>query len=257
MLVQNKIETKICIRCKEEKSLDEFYARKSRGSGHFSYCKQCSKVIKKEWKESNPEYYREWAKKNPDKIKESDRLYYEKNTEKCLDQSKKYREDHLEERSNYEKIYYLKNKEKKNKKNKEWHKEHPDYKKEWQLNHKEHLAKYMRERRKNNPHIRLSASIRAGIYNSLKQKKNKRSWEKILDYTLNDLIKHLESQFKEEMNWDNYGKGGWEIDHIIPISLFNITSVNCKGLKKGWALENLRPLWAKENNFKRAKLFIL
>jgi len=49
------------------------------------------------------------------------------------------------------------------------------------------------------------------------------------------------------MSWDNYGE--WHIDHIIPISL-------AKTLEEGIILsklENLQPLWAKENILKSNK----
>ena len=39
-----------------------------------------------------------------------------------------------------------------------------------------------------------------------------------------EFMEHIESQFEDWMNWDNYGlyngeeKCGWEYDHIVPIS---------------------------------------
>ena len=33
----------------------------------------------------------------------------------------------------------------------------------------------------------------------------------------------LENKFKKGMSWSNMGKSGWEIDHIKPISLFDLT----------------------------------
>ena len=62
-------------------------------------------------------------------------------------------------------------------------------------------------------------------------------------------------QFKPGMTWDNYGKNGWVLDHRIPVSLFNINGIKSKGFKKCWALENLQPLWEKENISKGDKLF--
>jgi len=61
---------------------------------------------------------------------------------------------------------------------------------------------------------------------------------------------HLESQFKPGMNWENYGKYGWHIDHIRPQSWFKFESKNDPEFKICWALSNLQPLWAKENSFK-------
>jgi hypothetical protein len=52
---------------------------------------------------------------------------------------------------------------------------------------------------------------------------------------------HIESLWLTGMSWDNYGLKGWTIDHIKPISSFDLT-------KKDQQLEcfnykNCRPLW--------------
>lgn len=50
------------------------------------------------------------------------------------------------------------------------------------------------------------------------------------------------------MNWDNYGKNGWVIDHIIPQNVFKpITSTDSIEFKICWSLYNLRPLMNKDN----------
>ena len=58
---------------------------------------------------------------------------------------------------------------------------------------------------------------------------------------------HIESQFKDGMTWDNYGKNGWHIDHIIPKSLFQFKSSEDDEFKQCWALCNLQPMWAFDN----------
>jgi len=80
---------------------------------------------------------------------------------------------------------------------------------------------------------------------SLKRNKNGYHWEKLVGYTLDNLIQHLESQFKEGMTWDNQGK--WHIDHIRPIFSFDFDSYKDKEFRQCWALDNLQPLWAKDN----------
>ena len=56
---------------------------------------------------------------------------------------------------------------------------------------------------------------------------------------------HIESQFIEGMNWNN--RSEWHIDHIIADCLFNYSSFKDEEFKKSWSLDNLRPLWAKDN----------
>jgi hypothetical protein len=70
---------------------------------------------------------------------------------------------------------------------------------------------------------------------------------KFLDYSMDDLVNHLESKFDNTMTWDNYGPKGWHIDHIKPVSLFDITSLTCDEFKECWKLENLQPLWWYDN----------
>ncbi len=68
---------------------------------------------------------------------------------------------------------------------------------------------------------------------------------KNLNYTSEELKKHLENQFQEGMTWDNYGE--WHIDHIKPESWFSYKEIGDSEFKKCWALSNLQPLWAWQN----------
>lgn len=65
---------------------------------------------------------------------------------------------------------------------------------------------------------------------------------KYLDCSIKEFKKHIESKFKEGMNWDNYGD--WHIDHIIPLKYDNPT-VNQTKERLHWT--NTQPLWAIEN----------
>lgn len=85
-----------------------------------------------------------------------------------------------------------------------------------------------------------------------KKSKNGRPWERLVGYTVKQLMKHLEKQFLPGMTWDNYGK--WHIDHIIPASVFNFQTPEDIDFKKCWALKNLQPLWGDDNLRKNNKL---
>jgi hypothetical protein len=63
--------------------------------------------------------------------------------------------------------------------------------------------------------------------------------------------KYLESQFKEGMNWNNYGRKGWHIDHIRPCSNFDLS--NLEQQKQCFHYTNLQPLWWKDNLIKSSK----
>lgn len=88
------------------------------------------------------------------------------------------------------------------------------------------------------------------ISSSLKRrglKKGRCKWTELVGYSLNELTKHLERNFKEGMSWSNYGRNGWHIDHIKPSSFFNYVSFDCPDFKKCWSLENLQPMWEGDN----------
>jgi len=131
------------------------------------------------------------------------------------------------------------NPEKKNKNNKKWNKNNLKY-------YREYSKKWL-----SIPKNRLSRNTSRVIRKSLKGNKKGYHWENLVSYTLQDLITHLESLFKEGMNWGNMGK--WHIDHIKPISSFNFNSYNDPEFKECWALKNLQPLWEFENKSKGAK----
>jgi len=139
-------------------------------------------------------------------------------------------------------------------KNKERAKENA---KRWQMDNPEKhriIRKNARIKRKSNPRGKLNINMSRGIWESLKGSKAGRHWEVLVGYTLNKLKQHLERQFKQGMTWENYGKYGWHIDHIIPIAAFNFEKPEDIDFRKCWALKNLRPLEAKENLRKQAKI---
>lgn len=113
---------------------------------------------------------------------------------------------------------------------------------------------YNKKRRKADSMFRLNGNIVRAIGRSLKGNKNGCHWEDLVGYTLDRLKKHLEKQFDKNMNWDNYGKDGWHIDHKIPKAVFNFTKLEHRDFKRCWALKNLQPMWAEENYSKGAKL---
>ncbi len=86
---------------------------------------------------------------------------------------------------------------------------------------------------------------------SLKGERKSTTWTELVDYSLQDLKEHLESLFLSGMTWENYGE--WHIDHVKPISSFDIVSDSCDAFKECWNLKNLQPLWAIDNLIKSDK----
>lgn len=131
----------------------------------------------------------------------------------------------------------------------------------WKTNNKEKrkeiLSKYYnnnKEKIKSTANYKLNDSISSGLRQSLNKNKAGHHWETIVGYTIDQLKKHLEKQFKNGMTWENYGRYGWHIDHIIPVSAHNFQTPEDIDFKKCWSLKNLQPMWAKENIKKSNKL---
>lgn len=123
----------------------------------------------------------------------------------------------------------------------QWRKEH-------RSRHKERFTAYeqaLYRKMSQDPMFRLQHNLRGNITNALKNQNSKkiaRTFD-ILGCSPDELRLHLESLFTDGMSWENYGKGGWHIDHIKPISSFTFTSENDPEFKECWALSNLQPLW--------------
>lgn len=116
---------------------------------------------------------------------------------------------------------------------------------------KDYMATFWRENGPK-PFYKIKRAIGSRMRRSLRGKKEWSRWQDMLGYSVDDLKRHIERQFKPGMTWDNHGTV-WHIDHIVPLSAFKITSVDDPALKVCWGLPNLRPLWANENLKKGGK----
>lgn len=65
---------------------------------------------------------------------------------------------------------------------------------------------------------------------------------------------HIESLFDEKTNWSNYGDSGWHIDHIIPLSFFDLKNELHQRLCNNY--QNLQPLEASLNIKKSDKIIL-
>lgn len=74
---------------------------------------------------------------------------------------------------------------------------------------------------------------------------------KYLGYNSDDLKSHLENMFVDGMNWPAFIRGEIHIDHKTPLSHFDLNDND--SVRRAWSLENLQPLWAKDNIDKGSK----
>ena len=142
-------------------------------------------------------------------------------------------------------IWYKNNINKAKTSNTRWRKNNPEKVREMD-------ARYEKNRRAIDPSYKLARNIRKAIRKAIKRNTKSNHTVELLDCSIKYLRKYLEDQFVEGMSWDNYGTNGWHIDHIIPLSYFNMFDPDQQ--KRAWHYTNLRPMWAKDNIRKRNKI---
>ena len=248
---------KICEQCFLQKNNFSFvYSKNKLKKYERSICNDCLKINRKIYIQNNKKEINkknsEYRKNNPDKIKKIKRKYYQNNKEKILDNVKKYSKNNVEKIKNYYNDYVKNNKQKIKNRSKSYY-----------LNNKEKIFFQQKQAYQQKPSIRirkiLSSAIRSKLLEN-KSSKNCFSIIKYLSYSIQDLRFHLENQFEDWMNWDNYGiyrletwddndksTWTWQIDHITPQSNFKYSSMQDKEFIDCWALSNLRPLSSKQN----------
>jgi hypothetical protein len=193
----------------------------------------------------------QWKVKSGEK-----KFYWHKSCKVCerpqiLINIQKYKNKNRKILAEKQKEYYASNKENDAKTKKIWYENNKE-------NVKVSVKNWLRNKRKNNPVFKIKESISTQI--RLIIKKDNLPFLKFLPYNLEELKQHLEYQFESWMTWDNCGvyriddwddndqsTWKWQLDHIIPHSTFNYTSMEDEDFKKCWDLSNLRPLSAKQN----------
>lgn len=209
--------TKRCCHCKENKGLSEFCRNKSRKDGLNHRCKSCVK---------------------------------------------EYEAEHKEEKKLCNHRCHLANKDEINARKKQRHLEHPEEsklsKKKSRLKNKDKIRIsnniYQKNRRKTDINFAVISYCRSIVRNALNSTPK---YEHTMAYFMcsnKEFREHIEKQFESWMNWKNHGNGvgKWNIDHIIPISFFNI--LDPTELYMCCRYQNLRPISWEKNRAKSDKI---
>jgi len=114
---------------------------------------------------------------------------------------------------------------------------------------------YTNNKKKTDPRYKIECTLRIRLRKLVKNNINGKNskgniFNKFIGCTTNELIKHLESKFTDNMSWSNHGQ--WHIDHIIPCSNFNFLDPDEHN--KCFHYTNLQPLWGIDNIKKSNKL---
>lgn len=219
------MENKTCNKCNENfPKTNEFFAFKNKAKGYLSpYCKPCERLRCSKNQKKNGHKYAEasrarvskWAEENHERVRNNKRRWYKDNLDLVKERDKA--RSKTEHRKQQRKGYYKKSSEK-------------GY---WRMNN----------------------NISSAIWCVLKKQggeKHSPTFEH-LPYSREQLREHIENQFDDKMNWDNYG-AYWDLDHIYPQSLLPYDSMEDENFIKCWSLDNLQPLEKKQNIKKSNKI---
>ena len=207
-------------------------------------------------------YYEANKKSNKEKRISKAKAYYEANKKKINARNKAWRESNKDKIIAYKKSYYQANKDKakasSNVNCKAYQKAYREANKEkmksYRKSNKEKInaqRNAIRNAKRKTDHLfKLKCNLRSRTYLAFKSKgyKKESKTAKTLGASYKIVSKHLERQFTDGMNWENYGD--WHVDHIIPLA-----SAKTKAeLIKLCHFRNLQPLWAADNLSKGCRI---
>lgn len=181
------------------------------------------KLRKKMRKRENDKRYREKFK---DKVKLKKKIYRERNKENLKSYFRKYRKVNKLKLQTYHQRYFQQN--------------------------KDTVYKSRNDRVKTDIQFKLNMRLRSRLNCALRGNYKNGSAVRDLGCTIDELKSYLESKFQSGMTWDNWTSEGWHIDHIKPLSSFDLT--DRKQLLEACHYTNLQPLWAKDNLSKSDKI---
>jgi hypothetical protein len=219
---------KHCTKCKQDKELTEFGKRKTKsGIDKFhSWCKECQRL-----------YSRKFYQDNPDKVKLGVAKWNKTNSVRVSLKKKQWKITHIEQHKAYES---------------EWLRLNPKYKIEWNNAHPNYYNNYTKERQKIDINFKLCCALRSRLNSAINNNQKGGSAVDDLGCSVNKLKIYLQLKFHrsprgqhEYMTWNNWTIDGWHIDHIKPLSSFDLKDP--EQVKKACHYTNLQPLWAKDN----------
>ena len=204
--------------------------------------------------------------------KENDRRYYVKNRMRILVQNKSYSNRNKNKISLQKKKYRAINKDSISAKKKDYFQNNKEViskqYKSYRVLNKEKIRnrdkkyrlinidkirdshrKYEKYKRRIDVDYKISSNLRSRLYKAMKNFCKSGSAVRDLGFPIEDFKRYIESKFQAGMTWENYGK--WHLDHIIPLSSFNLS--DRIHILKVCHYTNLQPLWAADNLMKSNK----
>lgn len=208
------VESKVCIKCLQEKPVSAFSSRSGKPGVLRSNCKTCGNAKSAAWRKANPdkgkENYKAWSLANPEKAHAASVAWQKRNPEKARDVGRRWREANRDLANTRTRAWQLRNPEK--------HKEtNHRCTKAWRLANPGCVAKHQRVRRDRD-----------------QMKAPWCTWPEIFS------VYERAAQLSRETGVTH------EVDHVYPLLGKTVSGLNCPA--------NLRPLPKAVNRAKGNKL---
>jgi len=243
---------KKCSKCKQLLSKENFYKRKTAKDGLRSVCIECER-------RHNVKYYT--ANTDQEKARTNEYRKTHLDLYRGIDRNR----EKTEKRKRWREQWAIDNPSKKNEygrsngKRRRANGKAQEYMKLWRSKNREkNLIQHRKDDKKRRGTLkgRIDHNFSTQIWIAIKQLKRGRRWEKLVEYTLDELIARLTLTMPEGYQWDDYLHGKLHVDHIMPKCSFKYESTNDDQFKKCWSLQNLQLLPAAENLKKGSKVSI-
>ena len=127
-----------------------------------------------------------------------------------------------------------------------------DYNKKYKETHRYERKEYRRTKKETDENYKIEQSLRSRFHKFLKVNKGDYDYCELFGCDRIDFNNWLESNFTNEMSWENYGSS-WNIDHIIPVSIFDLSKTDEQNFCFNW--KNTRPLKPSVNFSRKCSLF--
>lgn len=247
---------KTCTRCFEEKPLEQYHNQKAQKDGKQPHCRTCQSISAAKYRAENKEKIaadkRAYYERNKDVVSEKGKAYRDANIERLRAQKAAYAAANKDKR----KAYVAANAEKIAEKERAYRQKHLERitarHAAHKRNNREAINIYQKRRYAEEPLYRLGRTYRTRILDALRRggyTKRSKTWG-LLGCDLATFKKHIESLFLPGMTWENRGKYGWHVDHVMPLA----SAKTQEDIERLCHYTNTQPLWAMDNHRKGCKI---
>jgi hypothetical protein len=238
------MKNKKCRTCEIIKPLTDFSVAKENKDGFNNSCKKC-----------RCEYAKKHNEKNKDRILKRRKELYKKPSqpENYIKIENKICSVCFEEKPIYN---FNKNNFKKDghrpeckicqsKKAHEYRLNNSEKIKKYRIDNNDKINNYKNNKKKNDINYKITCNLRTRLWSAIKYKYKNGSAINDLGCSINYFKIYIESKFEKGMSWDNWGRNTWHLDHIEPLSSFDLSKR--EEFLKAVNYKNIQPMWAKDN----------